>query len=144
VWYQATPYHSDQDADLGRHVGDLDEYMTVDYLQTIEDVHNYRQSCSAISVKEIRSYRGRSRAITPILLALTTQILIIAQARIVQGKVACDNPCTPSSNNSDPSHRSSSDRTGKVACDNPCTPSSNNSDPGHRSSSDRTGEGRVR
>jgi hypothetical protein len=37
--YQATPYRSDQGADLGWHVRDLDKYMTVDYLQTIEDVH---------------------------------------------------------------------------------------------------------
>jgi hypothetical protein len=39
VCYQATPYRSDQGTDLGRHVGDLDKYMTIDYLHAIEDVH---------------------------------------------------------------------------------------------------------
>jgi hypothetical protein len=144
VCYQATPYRLDQGADLGRHVEDLDKYMTIDYLQAIEDVQIITDNLTRRSVSKSRtgegrpgatrcdnlrtpssnqliswsslklgSYRGRSHVIIHVLLAPTTQILVVAQARIIQGKVTYDNPCTPSSNNSDPGHRSSLDRTGE-------------------------------
>jgi hypothetical protein len=63
VCYQATPYRSDQGADLGRHVGELDKYMIVDYLQVIEDVHiiTYDLARRPISKRSDRTGEGRTR-----------------------------------------------------------------------------------
>jgi hypothetical protein len=59
--YQATPYRSDQGADLGWHVGDLDKYMIVDYLQAIEDVHIITDNLARRSVSKGSDQKGEGR-----------------------------------------------------------------------------------
>jgi hypothetical protein len=52
VCYQVTSYRSDQGADLRQHVEDLDKYMTVDYLQAMEDVHIITDNLARRSVSK--------------------------------------------------------------------------------------------
>jgi hypothetical protein len=61
VCYQATPYRLDLGADLGQHVRDLDKYMTVDYLQAIEDVHIITNNLTRRSVSKRSDHTGEGR-----------------------------------------------------------------------------------
>jgi hypothetical protein len=62
VCYQATPYRLDQGADLERHVGYLDKYMTDDYLQAIEDAYIVIDSHARRSVSKNSDRTGEGRS----------------------------------------------------------------------------------